>query len=44
MLQIQAQAGAYDFISQPISNVEMLARIKVMLRLRQGEKRSGDSS
>lgn len=32
-------AGAYDFISQPISNVEMLARIKVMLRLRQSEKR-----
>ena len=32
-------AGAYDFISQPISNVEMLARIKVMLRLRQNEKR-----
>ncbi|PLY00880.1 MAG: hypothetical protein C0622_08130 [Desulfuromonas sp.] len=25
--------GAYDFISQPISNVEMLARIKVMLRM-----------
>jgi len=27
------EAGAYDFISQPVSNVEMLARIKVMLRL-----------
>lgn len=27
------EVGAYDFISQPISNVEMLARIKVMLRL-----------
>lgn len=32
------EAGAYDFISQPISNVEMLARIRVMLRLRQNEK------
>lgn len=31
-------AGAYDFISQPISNLEMLARIKAMLRLRQNEK------
>jgi len=31
-------AGAYDFISQPISNVEMLARVKVMLRLRQSER------
>lgn len=31
------EVGAYDFISQPISNVEMLARIKVMLRLCQGE-------
>ncbi|MCK4622384.1 MAG: response regulator [Desulfuromonadales bacterium] len=30
--------GAYDFISQPISNIEMLARIKVMLRLCQSEK------
>lgn len=30
--------GAYDFISQPISNIEMLARIKVMLRLCQGER------
>ena len=27
------EAGAYDFISQPVSNVEMLARIRVMLRL-----------
>ena len=27
------EVGAYDFISQPISNIEMLARIKVMLRL-----------
>lgn len=32
--------GAYDFISQPISNIEMLARIKVMLRLCANEKRS----
>lgn len=30
--------GAYDFISQPISNVEMLARIKVMLRLCANER------
>ena len=33
------EVGAYDFISQPISNVEMLARIKVMLRLCEGERR-----
>ncbi|NOY13850.1 MAG: response regulator [Deltaproteobacteria bacterium] len=33
------EVGAYDFISQPISNIEMLARIKVMLRLCQGEQR-----
>lgn len=33
------EAGAYDFISQPVSNVEMLARIKVMLRLCQTEQR-----
>ncbi len=32
------EAGAYDFITQPISNVEMLARIKVMLRLCQAEQ------
>ena len=32
------EVGAYDFISQPISNLEMLARIKVMLRLCQGER------
>ncbi len=32
--------GAYDFISQPISNVEMLARIKVMLRLCESDRRS----
>ncbi|MCD6583021.1 MAG: response regulator [Desulfuromusa sp.] len=34
------EVGAYDFISQPISNVEMLARIKVMLRLCESEQRS----
>ncbi|MEA3363503.1 MAG: response regulator [Thermodesulfobacteriota bacterium] len=34
------EVGAYDFISQPISNVEMLARIKVMLRLCKSEQRS----
>lgn len=34
------EVGAYDFISQPISNVEMLARIKVMLRLCQDEQRA----
>src|SRR6056297_51461 len=27
------EVGAHDFITKPISNVEMLARIKVMLRL-----------
>ena len=34
--QIRAEgldAGAHDFISQPVSNIEMLARIRVMLRL-----------
>lgn len=34
------EVGAYDFISKPISNVEMLARIKVMLRLCANERRS----
>jgi len=38
------EAGAYDFISQPISNVEMLARIKVMLRLCSNEQRSVDNN
>lgn len=41
------EAGAYDFISQPIDNVEMLARIKVMLRLCETERRlpvDGDRS
>ena len=37
------EVGAYDFISQPISNVEMLARIKVMLRLCQGERAAQDN-
>ncbi len=37
------EIGAYDFISQPISNVEMLARIKVMLRLCESEKRSTEN-
>ncbi len=32
------EVGAYDFISQPISNVEMLARIKVMLRLAENQQ------
>jgi DNA-binding response OmpR family regulator len=32
------EVGAYDFISQPISNVEMLARIKVMLRMCANER------
>ena len=34
------EVGAYDFISQPISNVEMLARIKVMLRLCTAEQQA----
>ncbi|MCK5825944.1 MAG: response regulator [Desulfuromusa sp.] len=38
------EVGAYDFISQPISNVEMLARIKVMLRLCESEKCSTESN
>ena len=37
------EVGAYDFISQPISNVEMLARIKVMLRLCEGERQSREN-
>ena len=36
--------GAYDFISQPISNVEMLARIKVMLRLCSAEQQSAENT
>jgi len=31
-------AGAYDFISQPISNVELLARLRVMLRMQRERK------
>lgn len=38
------EVGAYDFISQPISNVEMLARIKVMLRLCENERRAASSN
>lgn len=38
------EVGAYDFISQPISNVEMLARVKVMLRLCEGEQLSQQNS
>jgi len=30
-------AGAYDFISQPIRNVELVARIKVLLRIKDVE-------
>ncbi len=33
------EVGAYDFITQPISNVEMLARVKVMLRMCAGDRR-----
>jgi len=32
------EVGAHDFITKPISNVEMLARIKVMLRLCENER------
>ncbi len=32
------EVGAHDFITKPISNVEMLARIKVMLRLCEKER------
>ncbi len=38
------EVGAYDFISKPISNVEMLARIKVMLRLCENERAQESSS
>jgi len=31
------EAGADDFISRPIDNIELVARIKVMLRIKQGE-------
>ncbi len=33
------EVGAYDFITQPISNVEMLARVKVMLRMCSDDRR-----
>ena len=38
------EVGAYDFISQPISNVEMLARIKVMLRLCESERLADENN
>ena len=38
------EVGAYDFISQPISNVEMLARVKVMLRLCESEQLALENS
>lgn len=38
------ELGAYDFISQPIDNVEMLARIKVMLRLCEHERNFSSGS
>jgi PAS domain S-box-containing protein len=31
------EAGADDFISRPIDNIELIARIKVMLRIKRGE-------
>jgi len=37
------EVGAHDFILQPISNVEMLARIKVMLRLCENEQCSRET-
>ena len=33
------EVGAYDFITQPISNVEMLARVRVMLRMCADDRR-----
>jgi DNA-binding response OmpR family regulator len=38
------EVGAHDFISKPISNVEMLARIKVMLRLCDNERAQATST
>lgn len=35
-------AGAYDFISQPISNIELLARLRVMLRIQRERKQLAD--
>ncbi|GAB4175052.1 MAG: hypothetical protein Tsb0017_16780 [Geothermobacteraceae bacterium] len=35
-------AGAQDFISQPIRNVELLARIRALLRIRQVERKWRD--
>lgn len=37
-------AGAYDFISQPIRNVELLARIRAMLRIRATEAKLRESN
>jgi DNA-binding response OmpR family regulator len=31
------EAGADDFISRPIDNIELVARIKVMLRIKRAE-------
>ena len=38
------EVGAHDFITKPISNVEMLARIKVMLRLCENERAQATST
>jgi DNA-binding response OmpR family regulator len=38
------EVGAHDFITKPISNVEMLARIKVMLRLCEQERAQATST
>lgn len=38
------EVGAHDFITKPISNVEMLARIKVMLRLCENERTQATST
>lgn len=35
-------AGAYDFISQPISQIELLARLRVMLRIQRERKQLAD--
>jgi PAS domain S-box-containing protein len=36
-------AGADDFVSRPIDNEELVARIRVMLRLKEAEKRSSQT-
>lgn len=38
------EVGAHDFINKPISNLEMLARIKVMLRLCENERTQATST